>query len=66
MAVLPEHTVCPWDMLRVGKEFTVAETEVVLVQPEVVPEIVYVMFVVGEAVTLEPLLIFKPVDGAQL
>ena len=45
-------------------EFTVTMDDCLLVQPfEAVPVTVYVMLVLGFAVTFAPVVVFNPVDG---
>ena len=68
VAVLPGHSCTDeGDTLTTGSGLTITGTIVVPVQPLTsVPLTVYVVVVVGFALTLEPLVALKPVDGDQV
>ena len=61
---LPEQIVAVIaDTTTVGVGFTVIVCKVVLVQVPIEPVTVYVIVTVGFAVTVEPVVELKPVDG---
>ena len=67
MVLLPLHIGAGVGAVIVGGGFTVTATVVVLTQPlPSVPIMVYVELIVGLAVTDEPVVALKPVDGVQV
>ncbi len=62
----PLHIVVVAPALMVGSGFTVTSRLAWPVQPETVPVIVYVVVVVGLAVTLAPVVADRPVAGAHV
>lgn len=51
------------ETVTLGEAFTVIVDVAVFVQPLAVPVTVYVVVVVGEAVTVAPVVVFNPVPG---
>ena len=67
MALLPLHIDAGVGDVIVGSGFTATATVVVFIQPlPSVPVMVYVELIVGMAVTDEPVVALKPVDGVHV
>ena len=66
MVLLPLHIGAGVGAVIVGRGFTATITVVVFIQIPSVPVIVQVELIVGSAVTDEPVVLLKPVDGVHV